>query len=106
MARPSLHDTGPLVLAIIDGRPGGWCDGIFDAPDDIKEHAIKMAGRGQEYKAGRSWVKCDDSTPLGATAALFHFAPGRTSLIQAPDDVRLAFSPLEVGLSRSEPEAN
>lgn len=103
MARPPLHDTGPLIEVRHhdDGvtRAVVWCHGVFTGDKEIRKHAEDAADRGQDYQLGSTWVTCDDSSPLGVTASLMHFAPGRMILQQAPDDVRRAVSIFESGLS-------
>ncbi|HEX9226483.1 MAG TPA: hypothetical protein VF885_07465, partial [Arthrobacter sp.] len=88
MARPLKHPTGPVVSVIdTDGRAAAWCDGITTGNTEIVKNAKEAAERRQDYRLMGAWVTCDDSTPLGAAAALCQLNPGRTFLVEAPAEV-------------------
>lgn len=101
MARPSIHDTGPVIGVRVIGsaQVATWCNGVYTGDREIMAHAQECADRGQDYLLGSTWVTCDDSTPLSAAASLMHFAPVRMELLTAPNDVRNALSIWESGLS-------
>lgn len=107
MGRPSIHKPGPVVNArdLDSDHVGSWCNGVWTPKDSpLVKNAIAAAERGQEYLLMGVWVKCDDSTPLGAAAALCHLSPGRTRLIDPPDEVRDVLIFPESGLSLEAPE--
>ncbi|KIC68686.1 hypothetical protein [Pseudarthrobacter phenanthrenivorans] len=109
MARPLKHPTGPVVTVrdLDSGEIGSWCFGLIRPVDShIARNAHAAAERGQEYCLMGVWVKCDLSTPVGATAALCQGNPGRTQLIEAPDGVRAVLQFPESGLSSEEPEVH
>lgn len=92
MARGVRHDTGPVVAVDVDGLQAAWCGGYFTWTGDPRARQIvreaKLAAEiGQQVRIGHVDVTADASTPLGALAALHAYRPGRTTVIEAPNEV-------------------
>lgn len=87
MSRPLKYDTGPVVSISIDGRSAAWCNRIFAGDREICDMARKAARVGLTYRFRRCEVTANDSTALGAMAALASWSPGRVVIVQAPDEV-------------------
>lgn len=89
MSRPLKHDTGPIVSISVDGRGAAWCNRIFTGDKQICAMARKAARMGLTYYFRRCQVMADDSSTLGALAAMASWKPGRTVIVQAPYDVHV-----------------
>lgn len=92
MARGVRHETGPVVAVDVDGLQAAWCDGHFTWTGDPRARKVvqeaKLAAEiSQEVRIGQVYVTADATTPLGALAALHAYRPGRTTVIEAPQDV-------------------
>lgn len=87
MSRPLKHPTGPVVSISVDGRGAAWCNGIFTGDPEISDMARRAARMRLTYHYKRCRVTADGETPLGALAAMASWNPGRTDVVQAPDDV-------------------
>lgn len=96
MGRKQKHKTGPLVSISVDGLGGSWCYGIFAGDPRIQDMARLAVKMKLTYYFRNCLVTADDTTPLGALAALAAWSPGRTDIKKAPDSV---FAHLAAGMT-------
>lgn len=94
MARPAKL-SGPVVAVAVDGRGAAWCDGIFTGDPEIVTAARDAVMFGAEIDVHGLAIPAHAEDALGATAALFAFAPGRTILTNATTDVRQLMDDLD-----------
>lgn len=87
MARPSIHQTGPVVAVSASGRGAGWCDGHFSGDKEIIREARKAAAEGRTVELFSCEIVCDSETPLGAAGALAAWNPGQTIVSKCPREV-------------------
>ncbi|BDZ52617.1 hypothetical protein GCM10025867_48580 (plasmid) [Frondihabitans sucicola] len=93
--------SGELISVSIDGRGAAWCDGIFSGDEEIVEMARNASIFSLEVDVMGIPIQADSDSTTGALAALYAYSPGRTILIQAPDDI---FDILDHQASLDEPE--
>ena len=79
--------SGPILAVSVDGRGAAWCDGIFSGDREI----VAFAKRAVRYNATTDLlgtrIMADDTSAVGAYAALASYRPGRTIVAQAPAEV-------------------
>jgi hypothetical protein len=92
--------SGPLVSISVDGRGAAWCDGQFSGDCEILAFARRAADIGMECHLYGQNIVADNETPLGAAAALMGYSPGRSLLVEAPNDVRQTIA---AGMSWDDP---
>lgn len=84
-----MIDATPVVVQLLDDDATAAWDGFqFTGDRRITAAARTAAAVGTVVEIlGRFPAVADSSDPLGATAALFAYRPGRTIILGAPDDV-------------------
>lgn len=71
-----------------DGRQAAWNGEEFVGDASVVEKAVKACQLGADIPVfGMFDMTPDANTPLGATAALFAYSPGRTHITLAPQEV-------------------
>lgn len=87
-AHGNRYDTGPVVAVAYDGgRGAAWCNGVFAGDPEIIAAAERACTFEQTIDVIRVPILANRDTPIGATAALFAFHPGRTALVECPREV-------------------
>lgn len=82
-----VHRTGDTVAVNVAGQGIAWNGGVFDGPADMVHTARFAAHIGALVTLGGATFAADDTTPLGALAAMCVSRPGRTVIVDAPDSV-------------------
>jgi len=102
MGRPPTR-TAELVSVSVNGRGAAWCDGVFSGDPEVVREAENAALLRAEIPLGHlGMVEADRETPMGATAALHAYSPGRTVIVSAPDGVHDIF---DESLAHDDPAA-
>ena len=94
--------SGPLVSVSVDGRGAAWCDGQFSGDPEIIAEARLAISASLEVEVSGQMILAEGDTPTGITAALFAHSPGRTEVVEAPEEV---IELLGAGMSWDRPEA-
>lgn len=100
MARP-VKLSGELISVSVDGRGAAWCEGVFTGDSEVVEMARNASTFNTDIDVMGIPIQADFESATGALAALYAYSPGRTILIQAPDDL---FDILDHQASLDEPE--
>lgn len=94
--------SGPLVSVSVDGKGAAWCDGQFSGDQEIIAEARLAISTGLEVEILGQPILAEGDTPTGITAALFAYSPGRTEVVEAPQEV---MEVLGAGMAWDQPEA-
>lgn len=86
MARPLVYDQ-PLISVSVDGRGAAWCADQWSGDQDVIDAAKDAIALSMPVPIGDLLFTADGDTPVGVTAALFAYSPGRTLLMRAPEAV-------------------
>lgn len=81
------YNTGPSVAVISGDLKGAWNDGVFVGDAELVEFAQIASQTSVEIKLFNTALNCGSDTPEGALASLAARNPGRTVVIEAPDDL-------------------
>jgi hypothetical protein len=87
MPRPSITKT---IVADTDGKLTFWIDGQLSGDDEQLLERIRLAefvGATTSLTRGGDEIEADLTTPVGAAAALLLASPGRTRLLEVPQEV-------------------
>lgn len=84
------YATGPTIAVGVADLRGAWNGGVFAGDPVLVQWARDMADANVTVEVFDTVLTAGDDTPLGALAALASYAPGRTIITQAPDDVLAA----------------
>lgn len=81
------YDTGPTVAVTSGSLKGAWNNGVFVGDPELVEWAKTRAEFHNTVRVFGLDLECDADTPLGALAALSSWSPGRTIVIEAPNEI-------------------
>lgn len=93
--------SGPLIAVSVDGRGAAWCDGQFSGDPEVVSMAKIALSTKLPVEVFGQELLAEPDTPVGIAAALFAYSPGRTVIVEAPDEV---IDTLAAGMAWDHPE--
>lgn len=81
------HRTGDTLSVNVAGVAMGWNGGVFSGPKASVERAQLAADIGEIVNLYGATIAANNTSALGALAAMAAASPGRTVVVDAPDDV-------------------